>query len=248
MIVIMGSTHDDVIYYESILSDKRESWIYAKYPAIFGKILNQEACLVYDVYTSYSSEAVAMYFIRNFFVVLILSVGTVRSYSKDVQFGDVVVSKEILLGDVDQTPVRNVKLGQVPGFETTLEIGRDVLSFLVPNISTVTFSKYRLASFISSNTFYVRKDQLRDISLSGRAFGLDSNVVLDSTSGGVAIACELTHTSFAAVKSVEGAIGETMSVEDYGKILDSYSLVGRAIVTCIGDIGRTDVLERGKVE
>ena len=57
MILIVGSNHDDVIYFQSALKDAKEEIILNKYRAYIGTILNQNVMVLQDVYTSYVSSA-----------------------------------------------------------------------------------------------------------------------------------------------------------------------------------------------
>ena len=49
MILIVGSNHDDVIYFQSALKDAKEEIILNKYRAYIGTILNQNVMVLQDV-------------------------------------------------------------------------------------------------------------------------------------------------------------------------------------------------------
>ena len=61
MIVILGSTHDDVLYFESVMTNRRDETLFDIYKLEYGTIFNQDVVLVYDVYTSYVSGIVTDY-------------------------------------------------------------------------------------------------------------------------------------------------------------------------------------------
>ena len=67
MILIVGSNHDDVIYFQSALKDAREEIILNKYRAYIGTILNQNVMVLQDVYTSYVSGAILTHIIEKYF-------------------------------------------------------------------------------------------------------------------------------------------------------------------------------------
>lgn len=243
MILIVGSSHDDVLFFESILTEKRSEVLFDRYPIVFGKIYNQEVCLLSEVYTNYISNALILYLIHRYFVYLVINVGTCIGYSSDVHFGDIVLSEKVILGDVDQSPIRHVTLGQIPGFSSALTSDNDVTSFLMPVLNQRILSPHESVTFISSNTFYTKEEQLKPLQVSNHLFGIENGLVLDCTLGGVALASTLADISFIGIKTVEREFTEAVDVERYAEVLKSYVSIGKAVVSCIGDIGRTDILE-----
>ena len=43
MIVILGSTHDDILYFESVMTNRRDETLFDIYKLEYGTIFNQEA-------------------------------------------------------------------------------------------------------------------------------------------------------------------------------------------------------------
>jgi hypothetical protein len=97
--------------------------------------------------------------------------------------------------------------------------------------------------FFSSNTFYTREAQLEPLKINGTLTAQDSDVVFDCTFGGVALACQMNHVAFVALKVVETNLGHPMDYQEYSQVLSVYVEVGKVIASSIGDIGRTDILE-----
>ena len=56
MIMIIGSQHDDILYFESIMSNKRVETVLDKYKVTIGTIFNQSVILVDQVKTNYISS------------------------------------------------------------------------------------------------------------------------------------------------------------------------------------------------
>lgn len=243
MILILGSSHDDILYFESIMNNRREDKVFDRYPIIFGTIYNQDVALVSEIYTSYVANAVTLHLMEKYFIILVFSVGTCVAYSPDWKLGDIALSSQVLLGDVDQSFVKPVKLGQVPSFPERFLVSRDVSSFLVPTIESRSITNYHLANYVSSNAFYTRKEDLQHLLINGRLCAFDDHIVLDCTSGGVALACALKNVPFACLKAVERNLGELVDFESYSAVLKVYADIGRTIVITIGSIGRNDVLE-----
>jgi nucleoside phosphorylase len=72
--------------------------------------------------------------------------------------------------------------------------------------------------------------------------GFENSVVFDCNSAGVAMACSITKVPFVSIKVVERRIDDKNNIDTYLNALKEYVNVGKAVVTCIGDIGRNEVI------
>lgn len=243
MILILGSTHDDILYFESVMNNKKEDKILNTYPLIFGTIFNQEVVIAYDIYTSYISSFVTSYIIQKYFIVLIFIVGKCVSYSKDVNAGEIAVSKRVILGDVDQVKEANVKLGQIPHLPRSLESSDEVIGYISSALEKRSFARYSIATFISSNRILEKSEMIKPLMMNEYVLGHKTNIVFDCISGGAFLSATLYNIPVLAIKVSEKQIDEESTAENYISVLKQYSNVGRAVVTCIGDIGRNDIMK-----
>ena len=245
MIMIIGSQHDDILYFESVITNKREETVMGKFNVTIGTIFNQEVMLVDQVKTNYISSALTLYLIEKYFVILVLVVGRCVAYTKDLKPLDIVISKHVVLGDVDQVNEDNVKYGQIPGFEQIYDASEDVVSYIESAFEKRTFSVYKEANFISTSVDYHKPEQIYDITEFDHILGYDTNVVFDTNTGGVAFACNLTKVPFVSIKVVERYLDKNSNVNTYLKAMKEYVNIGKAVVTCVGDIGRNEIITEG---
>ena len=70
MIVLIGSSHDDRIFFESLITQRRKERILKLFDASYGKLFGQDVCLVCDVYTNYRAQAVCQYLIEKYFEIM----------------------------------------------------------------------------------------------------------------------------------------------------------------------------------
>lgn len=243
MILILGSTHDDILYFESVLNSRKDDKIFGIYPAELGTIFNQEVIIVYDVYTSIMSALITNYIIEKYFVVLVFVVGKCVSFSSNVNPGDIAISRRVILGDVDQVLEANVKLGQLPHFPRSLESGDDVIGYLSTALEKRSFSRYEISTFISSNSILDKTSRIEHLLMNDYVLGHKNNVVFDCTSGGAFLSSYIHKIPIVAIKAVLKRVDEASDAENYINVLKQYSDIGRAIVTCIGDIGRNDIIK-----
>ena len=199
MILIIGSTHDDILYFESVMTNKKEEKLLNIYPLVFGSIFNQEVVLAYDMYTSYISSFITSYIIQNYFIVLVFVVGKCISYSTDVKPGDIAISKRVILGDVDQIKEANVKLGQLPHLPRSLESSDEVIGYITSALEKRSFARYSIASFISCNRVLEKTENIQPLMMNEFILGHRNNIVFDCISGGAFLASTLYNIPIVAI-------------------------------------------------
>ena len=241
MIMIIGSSHDDILYFESIMTGKREEKVF-DYPLTIGSIFNQEVLLVDSVYTNPLSSAITSALIAKYYVILVFVVGKAIAFSSDWKAGDIAISRQIYFGDVDQSADTDARFGQIPGLPPYFQTQEDVLGYVTSSFEKRMFGAYYPATFVSSNVVFTLKKQLVEVVVDDTIFGHQDRVVLDSNSGGVALACHLSRIPFVSIKVISRFLDQPYTVEDYASTLRRYVDLGRGIVSTIGDIGRSDLL------
>ena len=242
MIMIIGSQHDDILYFESVMSNKRQETVLDKYTVTIGTIFNQSVILVDQVKTNYLSSALVLYLIEKYLVFLIFNVGRCIAFTHDIKPLEIAISRRIIPGDVDQVNEDNIKFGQIPGFEQTFVCQEDVINYLSIAFEKRTYSSYRLSNFVSSSVDYHRVEQVNQLKECEHLLGFSNYIVFDCNSAGVALAATLKKIAYISVKVVERYIDGPNNISTYIKSLKEYTNIGKAIVTCIGDIGHNEII------
>ncbi len=237
MIAIVGATHDDVLYFKSIVSNRREEEILGHYEVSIGTIFNQEVIIVDNLHTSILASAIITDIINKYYINLIIVVGKCTAVSDGLKCGDIVIAKNIINANVDQLGVKNVVVGQIPTLPRDFSVQLDLIDYLVEGLNKRTYANPNIATFLSSDN---QLDFLKD---NKTIFGVDGLIVMDSNSGGVAVACRLHDVPCVSIKVVEKVIGTEAKVDHYLKVLDQYVSIGKAVTSTIGDIGRNDILK-----
>ena len=241
MILIVGSNHDDILYFDSIMTNKKTEKIFDTFDIEIGRIFNQEVILLGGVYTNYLSSAVITYLIQAYYIILVFSVGKCTAWSADWKIGDIAISKVTYTGDVDQMDDTDARFGQIPGLPSQYDCQKDILDYLSSAFENKTFAKAYEATFVSTNVTFTSASQLSEIRHGDALFGSKERVVLDSTLGGIAVACRLMNIPFIGAKVIGRLLDHPYTVEEYASALEHYAELGKAVVTTIGDIGRNDI-------
>ena len=244
MIMIMGETRDDILYFDSVLSHKRKEKILDRYEITFGTIFNQDILLIDGISSNELSSAMALYLIEKYLVILVFMVGKCVSVFPDFKPGEIAVSRKIMLGDADRTRRLRSGLGQIPGFEN-LHSQNDVIDYVRSSLEKRAETGFRTGKFVSFDREYFSREELQERFLGDSFYGSRQRVLLDCNTAGAALAGEISRVPFISVKVVERVLGEEYTIENYAEVLRRYIDLGKSMVTCIGDIGRTDLLVQG---
>ena len=245
MILIVGNNHDDVLYFESLARDAREEIILNKYHATLGLIFNQQVLLLKDVYTSFLSAALLTHIILKYHVLVVFNVGKCRTLSRELRCGDIAVSKKILFGDVDQVgSVKGTKLGQIPTLPVSFEINPNLLAVINQTLDRITRTRHFECTYLSSSIYTLDYSEIERFEETLSIKGESNEIVIDDDAAGCALACDLFDVPLIAVKVVESKADEEPSVDTYLRVLKQYSLLGKAVVSCIGELVRNDILRQ----
>lgn len=242
MIVIVGETHDDILYFDSVLANRREETLLNRYKISVGTIFSQEVLIVHELYTSILSSAVLMSILREYYVDLVISVGRCMIVSDEIKNGDIVVSSKIIDANVDMTMFNDVATGQIPGFDRDFEVQDDIKYYLSQGLERRTTVDYHHAIFLSTDNM---SKQMCDFLIERKnIFALENELlVIDQNSSGVAVASHLCDVPFIVIKVAENNLSVANNLESYSLVLSRYIDLGKAVISTINDIGRSDILE-----
>lgn len=243
MIAVVGSTHDDILYFESIMANKKKETIFKRYEITIGTIFNQEVLLMYGLYTSVLSASLINYILGHHYISLVINVGKCITIDQKFKTGDIVISTRVIDVNVDLTKVQNTELGEIPGFSRVFEVQKDIINYTRQGVNKRTYASSINATFLSSDN--LSDETLNKIKENRSIFGETVDLVFDSVSAGVALSCTLYDVPFIIVKAVERPLEANATIDSYLEVLDSYIDLGKAVVSTIGDIGRTDILTGG---
>ena len=242
MIVIVGETHDDILYFDSVLANKKYEKILGKYDIALGTIFSQDALIVYNLFTSTLASSVLMNILDKYYVDLIISVGRCMAVSDTIKNGDIVVSSKVIDLNVDLTMFGDYSLAQIPGYDRDFIVQDDILTYLSNGLNRRLSIDYHRAVFLSTNNM---SQQMCD-SLKERKeiFALKNEMlVIDQNSAGIAVAATLKECPFISVKVAENNLATANNLESYANVLSKYIDLGKAVVSTINDISRSDILE-----
>ena len=241
MILIVGCTHDDILYFENVLTNKKEETILNRYKMLIGNIATQEVGIIYEQYSTVLASAVVSNVLTRHYIDLVVNVGRCIGGSPDCKSGDIAISSRIIDANIDLSDIKEGMRWQIPGFSRDMLVQNDVIGYLRDGINRRTFVTSYTGVFLSSNNLSPEVVEF----LKGRKaiFGIkDEKILIDNNSSGVALAATLRNVPFVSFKVVENRLDKDNNIDSYINVLNRYIDLGKAVVSMISDIGRNDIL------
>lgn len=242
MIVILGDTHDDILYFDSVLANKKQEVLMNRYKISVGTIFSQEVIVVHEMATSVLTGAVLSHILDKYYIDLVIGVGRCIGISKHFKNGDIALCSKVVDANVDLSMFQDIGLSQIPGFDREFVVQDDIYGYVANSLEKRERIDFHKVTFLSSDN--LSTDMLNYLKDNRSMFGKeDEEFVIDHNSSGVAIASTLRSVPFIMVKVIENKIDQSSSLDTYSNVLSSYIDLGKAVITTINDIGRSDILE-----
>lgn len=242
MIVIVGETHDDILYFDSVLANRKEETILDKYKISIGTIFAQDVVIVHNLFTSTLASSILMHLLDKYYVDLVISVGRCMSISSKVKNGDIVVSTKVIDANVDLTMFGDIAMAQIPGFDRDFMVQDDIVGYLAKGLQRRIQINYFESVFLSTNN--MSKETCDLLIERKEVFSIKNEaIVIDQNSAGIAVCCKLKQVPFVVCKVVENNLSVANNLESYSDVLSKYIDLGKAVVSTINDISRSDILE-----
>ncbi|MGM9873300.1 MAG: hypothetical protein ACI31G_00030 [Bacilli bacterium] len=241
MILILGNTHDDIIYFESALRDKKEEKVFNTYPLVRGTIFNQKIIILYDIYGTSLLSSVLSYVVSKEYINLIINVGKCFALTDDLAFNTVTYTKSTYMYGLNYSKEKKVKTNECPSIPYRIDIDPSLTETFLSCFNKLSFKDLHLVSEINVESEEDKKKLLKE-NKDNIIDGLSSSLICDSTVGAVSIISTLYSIPFISIKVVEGKLNENIDVNKYLEILKTFITVGKATIASIGEISTEHII------
>ena len=245
MIVILGDTKDDVLYFETVLANKKEEIIMNRFKVSVGTIFSQGVIVLNGMSTSILTSAVLTYILNNYYIDLVINVGKCISASDNAKAGHIALSAEVIDANVDLSIFKDVGMSQIPCFSREFAVQSDIFHYLAEALENRPNIDYHRTIYLSTDNMspdmvkYLRENKTM-------FYRSDEHFVIDHNSSGVAVACALKNVPFISAKVIENGLDHTQDLKTYSTVLSRYIDLGKGVISTINNIGRSDILEGGE--
>lgn len=209
MILIIGTTEDDILYFKNRMRVKEEGKIASKYSYFVGRMANKDVCLTYTGYSNLASGVITSYMLEKFSPYIVIITGSVSTLNKKAHQKDLFIAERIYLGDVDFTAVDNLKFGQTNNLPPFYSSDEDYIKMLeIINSKTENLNLLR-GPLISTNKYFNDKKEA-ELSISKNFGNIESMLAFDTEAGGIVAACGIYDVPWLLLKVVNYHVGDAM--------------------------------------
>ena len=242
MIVIVGDSHDDVLYFETVLANRKERIILNRYKIAVGTIFSLGVIVVRDMSTSVLTSAVLTHILDNYDIDLVIGIGKCFAISDHLNRGDIALSNNVIDVNVDLSIFKDVGMAQIPGFSREFSVQDDIFTYLSESIEKRPNIDHFRTTYLSTDNMSL--DMLKFLKEHKTIFEKnDERFVVDHNSAGIAVACSLKDVPFIVAKVIETGLDNSQNLATYTKVLDRYIDLGKGIISTLNEISRSDILE-----
>lgn len=208
MILIIGTTEDDIIYFKNRIRIKETGKINKDYPYYVGRLANKDICLTYTGFSNLASSAVTSFMLAKFKPYIVIITGAVSTLNAKAKQSDLFMAEKIYLGDVDLTAYSDeLKFGQIKNLPPFFSSDEDYIK-MIETINSRTENRHLIRGpLISTNAFFADK-KLANAVIKEQFNNIESMTAFDTEAGGIAAACGIHDVPWLLLKTVSYHIGD----------------------------------------
>lgn len=208
MILIIGTTKDDIIYFKNRMRIKEEGKINKNYPYYVGRMANKDVCLTFTGFSNLASSAVTSYMLAKFKPYIVIVTGAVSTINPKAKQSDLFMAEKIYLGDVDLSSYSDeMKFGQIKNLPPFFSSDEDYIK-MIETINSKTENRHLLRGPLISTNTYFNDQKLANKVIKEKYSSIESMTAFDTEAGGVAAACGIFDVPWLLLKVVNYHIGD----------------------------------------
>lgn len=211
MILLLGTTPDDIIYFKNRMKVTSKGTISNGHPYYIGTFANKEIALTYTGNSNLMSAVIASIMIKTHEPYLVIAIGSLYSASPKLKQGDLFIAERLYMGDVDYASFEDLYFSQalhMSSYYTTDDQYIKYIEILNSQSHNVTLVRGPL---ISMNRFFVRLDEAQKV-IDAQDNFLGGATAFDTEAGGIVAACNFYQVPWLLLKAVSYEIGNDSQV------------------------------------
>lgn len=237
MILIIGTTEDDIFYFKNRMKISEKNMIASKYPYYVGTFAGKDICLAYSGYSNIASAAVTSFMITKYKPYIVICVGTVSAFSENLHQSELFIAERVYLGDIDFTPLgTNTRYGQIKEMPAFYSSEEDYIK-LIETINSRTENLHiGRGPLISTNVFFKNRKKANEL-LENNFAHIESTTAFDTEAGGVITACYIQEVPWILLKAVNYEIGKDAQLMSSLRIgIEAQPHIGSLIETLLEEL------------
>lgn len=206
MIVILGTTPDDILFIRNKMTLKEKGALKGSHFYYVGVYAGKDVALTYTGNSNFMSGVIASYMIRKFDPYLVLSLGSCSSASEGLNQGDLFIAERVYLGDFDFNSFENRMFTSALNMLSYYVTEDSYLRYVERlNSASGNFTLVR-GPVISVNKFYIDKEEANQVIASQENY-LGGKTAFDTEMGAIVTCCRFFQVPWLFLKSINYEIG-----------------------------------------
>ena len=240
MIAILGVTSNDILYFRTKMRIDRVDKIFGGVEVYVGKIFTEDAVLAAVGISNYQSVISTSMILEKYDPYLIISLGIVHSFSKDLRQGDLVLVDRIYISDIDFSGRKQIPYGQIPGQPPFYLADSELLQKAETEAYLVTDRYIQHAFLLSGNIYYTNPKELEDY-LGAHYRSQDGIKCTDNATAGIAFASSMGNVPAIYLMVVGEEIGNPdQKINWVRKGLEAAPTLGKIVTRMLLDTGESN--------
>jgi adenosylhomocysteine nucleosidase len=229
MIAIIGVTNDDVLYFKTKMTLEEQGSLFGDISYFKGTLSKQAVVIVACGESCYLSLLATSIIIARFEPYLIFNIGSVTAMTPQLKQGDIFIPDRYYFDQIDFSSNLLGEYGQIPSHSPFI-VADGELNSTVESTSYLLTNRYVQRGYmLSGNTFYMDEEAMKE-HLKHHYLKVDNLIAYDTSSAGVALACQMSKTSLLTIKAVSYQIGrEEQKLNYIRKGLEVMPVIGKII-------------------
>ena len=240
MIAILGVTGNDILYFRTKMRIDRVEKLFGGVEVYVGKIFTEDAVLAAVGISNYQSVVATSMIIQKYDPYLIISLGIVHSFSKDLRQGDLVLVDRIYISDIDFSGRKHIPYGQIPGQPPFYLADSELLQKAETEAYLVTDRYIQHAFLLSGNVYYTSLKELEDY-LGAHFRSQEGIKCTDNATAGIAFAASMGNVPAIYLMVVGEEIGNPdQKINWVRKGLEAAPTLGKIVTRMLLDTGESN--------
>lgn len=211
MILLLGTTPDDILYYKNRMRITKRGTISNSHPYFIGTFAGKEISLTYTGNSNLMSATIASVMIKEFEPYLVIAIGSLYSASPKLKQGDLFIAERLYMGDVDYSSFEDLYFSQALHMSSYYTTDDQYLKYLeILNSQSHNLRLVR-GPVISMNRFYVNMADAQKV-IDRQQNYLGGATAFDTEAGGIVAACNFYQVPWLLLKAVSYEIGNDQQV------------------------------------
>lgn len=211
MILLVGTTPDDILYYKNRMKITKKAEIHPGHPYYLGRFANKDIALTYTGNSNLMSAVISSYMIKTYEPYVVIAIGSLYSASQKLKQGDLFIAERLYMGDVDYASFEDLHFAQALHMQSYYTTEEEYIKYIeILNSQSHNLTLVR-GPLISMNKFYVDFDAAQKVVKKQESF-LGGAVAFDTEAGGIVAACNFFQTPWLLLKSISYEIGNDKQV------------------------------------